>query len=148
MEPAIAPAPGVLPLAGRSFVILPPTPGDMLAVSQRMQALAQAKCVTPVDYAARHTHLPPAVFAILLSEAIKLGAGNGTKPHQDAVFEEYTSLEGVRWRVWYHASKSLKDLAIEDVSKLITPDNQMQTAMALDEALGFSEKKTPPGGTA
>lgn len=132
---AMARTPGVLTLAGRSFVILPPTTGDMLRVQDKMRELARAKCVSPLDFALKHTHLPPAVLAVAVSEALKLGAGGGVQPTAEAVADEYLSLEGVRWRVWYHASRALPDLHPDDAAALVTPDNLLDAAEGLDRAL-------------
>ena len=54
----------VLTVGGREFVILPPTPRDMIATAQRMRELAQAQYRSPVDYALSHGHLPPAALAL------------------------------------------------------------------------------------
>jgi hypothetical protein len=147
--------PAVLALGGRQFAIMRPENRDMLAVRARMVALAQAKCLSPVDYAATHAHLPAPVFAALLGEALKLGAGGGVKPHPDAVWDEYDTLEGVRFRVWYHASRAHKDLKPEEVAALVTEDNLFDAAEALSLALRFGEldpgadakKNTPGTGT-
>lgn len=133
--PAMAALPGTLTLGGASFVILAPTPGDKLRVDERMREMALAKCVSPVDYAMQFARLPEAAFRLLLSEAIKLGAGGGVKPHPDAVWDEYTSLEGVRWRAWYHISRVLPDYPLEAATEAITPDNLFVVAEGLDKAL-------------
>ncbi len=147
--PVMAGLPGVLTLGGRSFSILPPAPVDMLRVGERMAELANAKCLSPIDYAATHTHLPPAVFALMMSEAIKLGSGGGVKPTPEAVWDEYTTLEGVRFRVWYHAARAMPDLAPEVVAELVTADNRFNVSDALDKALklGTSDPKGPANET-
>jgi hypothetical protein len=149
MDPtdALARAPAVLELGGRRLVVLPPSPRDMLAVAERMRALARAKCVSPLDYVLRHTHLAPAQLALAVSEAIKLGAGGGAEPAPEAVWTEYASLDGVRWRIWYHASRAHADLKPEEVAALVTEDNLFDAAEALDRALKLADldpkKKTP-----
>lgn len=149
---ALSKTPGLLSLGGREFVILPPTPRDQLATMDRMKSLARAKCVSPLDYVLKHATLPPGAMALAVQEAIKLGAGGGIEPTPDAVWEQYTSLDGVRWRVWYHVSRVVKDFKPEDVAPLVTEDNLFDAAEALDAALKFgavdSEKKTPATGTA
>jgi len=150
---AVNRAPGVLKLGGREFVILPPTPRDMLAVRARMEALAGEKCVSPLDFALKHTHLPPALLAVAVTEAIKLGSGGGVKPHPDAVWDEYASLTGVRWRVWYHVSRVLGDaFTLEGAAALVTDDNLLDASEALDAALRLKDldpnAQAPATGTA
>jgi hypothetical protein len=137
MEPAeaLAQAPGTLTLAGRSFVILPPTTRDKQATHQRMRAFVQAKSISPLDYAARHTHLPPAVFAVAIAEALKLGRMPEVEPPPEAIWEQYTTLEGVRWRVWYHVSRALPEFTPEEAAALVTDDNVLDASDALDLAL-------------
>jgi hypothetical protein len=109
----------------------------MLATMARMKELARARCISPLDFVLKHTHLNPAQLAAAVSEAIKLGSGGGAEPTPDAVWEQYVTLEGVRWRVWYHVSRAHKEFTIEDAAKLVTEDNLFDAATALDEALKF-----------
>lgn len=143
---AVSQPPGVLVLAGRSFAILPPTPRDKLVTHERMRALAESRDLSPLDYAARHTHLPPAVFAIAIAESIKLGHRAAPAPAPEVIWDQYTTLDGVRWRVWYHVSRVLKDFTIEDVEDLVTADNVLDASDALDEALGL--RKIDPNAPA
>jgi hypothetical protein len=151
MDPAdaLAPPPATLELGGRALVVLPPTPRDMLAVAARMKELARARCVTPLAYVLNHPGLNAAQLALAVSEAIKLGAGNGAEPAADAVWAEYATLAGVRWRVWYHASRAHPDLTLEAVAALVTEDNLFDAAQALDEALrlGMIDPQKAPSGT-
>jgi hypothetical protein len=161
MEPVVeavdnlARVPGVLRIGGREFAILPPTPRDMLATGERMRAFAKEKCLSPIDYVMRHAaNMPAAALAIWISEAIKIGAGNGgeTPPSNDLVLDQYATLQGVRWRVWYHISRVLKDFKIEEVAKLVTDDNLYDAREALDAALNFGvldpNAPAPTTGTA
>lgn len=129
----------VLTVGGRSFVILPPTPRDMIATTQRMKELAQAQYRSPVDYALTHTHLPPAALALVVSEAIKLGSGKALKPTHEEVFDQYLTLEGVRWRVWFHCSKTCPELTQDEVAALVPDGEHLRVAEALDAALSFKE---------
>lgn len=141
MEPLVllAAAPGTLVIGGRSFTIPPITLADKFRVAERMQELAQVKCLSPVDYAAQHTHLPPAVFAVMMSEALKLGSGSGqaggVKPTTEAVWDEYATLDGIRYRVWYHVSRGLPAFTPEEAAALVTADNRFDASDALDKAL-------------
>ncbi len=145
--------PALFTVGGRVFVVLKPTNRDMLAVRARMAALAKAKCVSPLDYALSHQHLAPGLLGLAVSEAVKLGSGGGVKPHPDAVWDEYDSLEGVRWRCWYHASRALPDLKPEEFEALVTEDNLFDAAEALNVALQFAaldpdaKKKAQDTGT-
>lgn len=129
----------VLAVGGREFVILPPTPRDMIATMQRMKELAQAQYRSPVDYALSHTHLQPAALSLVVSEAIKLGAGKALKPTQEEVFDQYLTLEGVRWRVWFHASKTCPALTTDEVAALVPDGERLRVAESLDAALSFKE---------
>jgi hypothetical protein len=149
MDPteALARAPSALVVGGRSFVILPPTPRDMLAVNERMKALARARCVSPLDYALSHSHLGAAALELAVTQALKLGAGGGVRPDPEAVWEQFHTLAGVRWRVWYHASRAHKSLTPEDVAELVTDDNLFDVAADLDAALKLARldpKGRPP----
>lgn len=148
---ALSSAPGVLTLGDKTFVILPPTPRDMLATMTRMKEFARAKCVSPLDFVLRHMTLPPAALALAVGEAIKIGSGGGIEPTQEAIWEQYATRAGVRWRVWYHVSRVLKDFKPADVEPLVTDDNLLDAQEALDAALRFEdiskEKKTPATGT-
>lgn len=148
MEQTVVQTPGLLKLGGREFVILPPETRDAVATHARMTELARARCVSPLDYVLRHTHLPPALLAAAVAEAIKIGAGGGDRePTPETVNEQYTTTEGVRWRVWWHVSRVLKDFGPEDAAALVTDDNAFDTALLLDAALKFAaldpKKKEP-----
>jgi hypothetical protein len=129
----------VLTVGGRAFVVLPPTPRDMLNVNQRMTELAQAQYRSPLDYACSHTHLPPVLLALSVSEAIKLGSGKALKATRDEIWDQYQTLEGVRWRVWYHASQTTPGLTLDEVAALVPDGEHITVAEALDAALSFKE---------
>lgn len=129
----------VVTVGGREFVILPPTPRDMIATAQRMKELAQAQYRSPLDYVLTHSHLPPAALSLAVSEAIKLGSGKALKATADEVWEQYQTLEGVRWRVWFHASKTCPELTLEEVSALVPDGEHIRVVEALDAALSFKE---------
>lgn len=154
MEPneAVAQTPGTLALGGRAFVILPPTPRDMLAASRRMRAMVEAKALSPLDYvASRREHIPAAVFALAVAESIKLGALPQVAPDPALVWEQYATLEGVRWRVWYHVSRLDKSVTPDRVAEWVTEDNLFDVAEQLDAALGLAgidpKKKAPEATT-
>lgn len=130
----------VLTVGGREFVILPPTPRDMIATAQRMTELVAAKYLPPLSYVQKQAeHLSPAFLSVCVSEAIKLGSGTPIKPREDEVWAEYQTLEGVRWRVWHHASKTCPALKLEEVAALVPDGYHLQVAEALDAALSFKE---------
>jgi hypothetical protein len=129
----------VLSVGGREFVILPPTPRDMIATTQRMRELAQAQYISPLDYALKHTHLPAVQLSIAVSEAIKLGSGKALKATDEEVWEQYDSLEGVRWRLWWHASQTAPGLTLTEVAALVPDGEHLRVADALNAALKFRE---------
>lgn len=146
---AVSQAPALLSLGGRSFVILPPTPRDKLVTHQRMRALAESRDKSPLDYAAAHTHLPPAIFAVAVAEAIRIGHRPAPAPAPEVIWDQYTTLEGVRWRVWHHVSRVLKEFKIEEVRDLVTEDNLYDVSDALDAALrlGVIDPNAPAPAT-
>ena len=151
---AIAGRPGQLTVGPRVFTIAPPTPGDMLREMLQMRQLARATCLSPIDYAARHAHLPPSVFAVVMREAVALGASSGgkTEPTDQVFQEQYALPEGVRWRLHYHVSRSgYKDFTEADAKALVTDHNCIDLCNALDAALKLAtldaEKKTLPTGS-
>jgi hypothetical protein len=137
---ALAKRPAVLKFGGREFVILPPTPRDMLAVNARMKALARAKCTSPLDYALSHQHLSGAALEMAVTQALKLGSGGGVRPEPEAVWDEFATLEGVRWRVWYHVTRvpAQSGFSVEEAAALVSEDNLFDAAEALDRALKFT----------
>ncbi len=136
----------VLTVGGRAFVILPPTPRDMLATAQRMTELARAQYKSPLDYVLTHATLPPAALALAVSEAIKLGSGKALKPTPEEVWDQYQTLDGVRWRAWYHACLTTPGLTLEEVAALVPDGEHLRVAEALDAALSF--KETDPNAPA
>jgi hypothetical protein len=141
----LAALPGSLTVGGNTYVVLPPTPGDVLREALQMKQLARAVCVSPVEYAARHAHLPPPVFAIVMQEALKLGAGGGVEPNEEAFRERYAMLDGVRWRLCYHLSRSGHAFSESDAATLVTDANCIDICNAIDRALRMPEvdKKKP-----
>lgn len=136
MSEQLAKLPAVLKIGERELVILKPTPRAFIDVDAWMTERAKAHCVSPLDYVVKqHMHLPPAAFAVAVSEAIKLGSGGGAKPTREAVWVEYSTLEGVRFQAWYHARAAHPDLKLEELTPLITPDNFPIVGDELDKAL-------------
>lgn len=149
---ALAALPGAITIGGKAYPVLPPTVGDMIREALQMKQMARAVCVSPIKLAAEHSYLPPAVFATLLSEALKLGSGGGAEPNEAAIRERYAMLDGVRWRLWYHVSRSGHAFTEADAAAVVTDHNCIDVCNALDAALnlprGEGEKKAaPPTGT-
>lgn len=138
-------------LDGFPFAVPRPETGDMLFVAERMRELANARCGDPVEHAARYAaKLPAAVVGILLNEALKVGL-SGARASEDAVLEEYTTLEGLRWRVWFHVLRPRGSGQPTDAEQFVTPDNRLDVAVKLDRALQFEaldpKDQPPPTGT-
>mgnify|MGYP000193294569 CR=1 FL=1 len=138
-ELAIGVTKNVVTVGGRQFVILPPTPRDMIATAQRMKELAQAQYRSPLEYVLSHAALPPAAMALAVAEAIKLGSGKALKPTPEEVYDQYVTLDGVRWRLWHHASQTTPGLTLEDVAALVPDGEHLRAVEALDAALSFKE---------
>lgn len=128
----------VLKVGGREFVILPPTPRDMVITTKRMTELAKAQYKSPLEVALAH-NLPPAALALAVSEALKLASGNALKPSPEEVWDQYLTLEGVQWRVWFHVSKTCPEFTLEDAAALVPDGEHFRVAEALDAALSFKE---------
>lgn len=134
----LAALPGTLVLGGETYTILPATPGDMLRTADKMKELARARCVSPLAFVMQHGQsLAPQALALAVSEAIKLGAGGGVDPTPEAVWDQYTTLEGVRWRAWYHVSRVRPDVTREAVAAHISDENRLDVAEQLDAALSL-----------
>lgn len=138
MTEAFDKAPRVLRLAGQEFAVAPPTSRDLIAVHTRMEALARAQCVSPLEYVLGHAaRVPAAALALAVSEAIKLGSGGGARPSPDAVSDQYVTLEGTRWRLWYHVSRVAPAFTLAAAQSLVTDDTLADAVEALDAALNF-----------
>lgn len=101
---------------------------------------------SPLDFVLSHQNLPPAVLALAVAEAIKLGSGKAIKATAEEVWEQYATLEGVRWRLWFHASKTCPELTLEEAAALVPDGEHLRVADALDAALSF--KETDPNAQA
>lgn len=148
----LAAAPGAITVGGTTFAVLRPTPGDMIREALQMKQLARAVCVSPVEYVAKlATAMPPAVFALAMQEAIKLGAGGGVEPTEDAFRERYAMPDGVRWRLRYHVNRSGGSMTEAEAAALVTDANCIDVCNELDRALRLPEadkkKQGPPTGT-
>lgn len=138
-------------LDGMAMAVPRPTPGEMLAVADRMREMANSRCGDPVEFAAGYVgKLPAAVAGLLLSEALKVGL-SGARASEDAVIDEYATLEGVRWRLWFHALRHQGSAQPTDADQWVTPDNRFDVATKLDRALQFEaidpKDPAPPTGT-
>lgn len=136
-------------LDGIAMAVHKPTPGEMLFVAERMREMAGKRCGDPVELAAKYAAKLPAVLAaLLLSEALKVTL-SGTRASEDAVVDEYMTLEGVRFRLWFHALRPQGGAQPADADQWVTPDNRLDVAMKLDKALQFEaiDPKDPPPPT-
>lgn len=145
----LAAKPGQLTVGGKTYNILPPTPGDVLRELLQMKQLARAVCRDPVDIvAARAASLPPAVFAALAQEALKLSGGGGAEPNESAVRERYALPDGVRWRLWYHITRSGGTITEDEAKAAVTEFNCIEMCDAIDRALQMPptdpKKDIPP----
>lgn len=142
-------SPGLVVLAGREIVILPQTPADVARTHEEMRRLAQAGCVSPLDFVTAHREkIDPGSYAEAVRAAVLLGSGGGVEPTREAVLRTYDSLAGVRFRLWFQAKKADANLTREWVAANVTEDNQYEVADALAVALdpGGDQKKVPPSG--
>lgn len=146
---AVLGVPGVVRLAGRELVVPQPTPADVARVHDHMRRLAQAGCVSPLDFVSAHRDkLDPGTYAESLRAAVLLGSGGGVEPTREAVLRTYDTLEGVRFRLFYAARKGDPAVTREWVNDHVTEDNLYDVSDALAAATdpGLDPKKVPPSG--
>jgi len=151
----IAALPGALTLGGKTYPILPPTPGDMLREALQMKRLARESCrPDPLKYLAEHgAGLDPTSRAVFVAEAVKVVAAPPPEPTGTLVEEQYGLPAGVRWRVCYHVTRSGGALTEAAAAALVTDFNCGRVCVALDDALklpGTGDPKgqrSPPTGT-
>lgn len=147
---AVLGIPGGVSVGGREFVLPQPTARDHALVYEAMRDVAARACVSPLAYVnAAAKDLSPGVLAESLRAAIALGSGGGVEPTREAVQRAYSSLEGVRFQLWYYARKSDKTLTLRDVSALVTEDDRFDLLDALAAAHpspGDDAPKAPSGG--
>lgn len=138
-------------LDGTALAVPKPTSAEMLFVAERMREMANARCADPIEYAASYaSKLSAAALGLLLSEALKMGVSK-TGASEDAVLDEYKTLEGLRWRLWFHALRPQGSGKPDDADQWVTPDNRLDVALKLDAALSFEaidpKDQPPPTGT-
>lgn len=131
--------PGTLTVKGREFVIMPPSSSDVARVHDKMRELATRQCVNPLlAVNAVAGELAPGVLAESLRAAVAIGSGGGIEPTRESIARQYDTLDGIRWRVWFHARKALPALTHSEVESLIGEDDRYDVADALAEALGLN----------
>lgn len=151
----IAGLPGTLSVGGKSFVIAPPTPGDMLREAIQMKQLArEAGRKDPLKYVAESAaSLNPVAMAAAVAKAVELGTAPPPEPAGTLVEEQYGLPAGVRWRLWYHVNRSGGAMSEDEARTLVTDFNCGNVCVALDEALKLPRAgdpkgpPTPPTGT-
>lgn len=151
----IAGTPGAVTVDGKTYVIQPPTTGDMLREAIQMKQLARATLTPrdPLKYLAESGgFLPPAALAAAAQEAIRVATAPPQEPPTQLVQEMYGMVEGVRWRLWYHVNRSGGSLTEEAIKKLVTEFNCGCICTAIDDAIRLPEVETgkkpePPTGT-
>lgn len=137
---AIFALPGTLALAGRDYTIPAPTATDMARVHDKMRELAGRHIVSPLQYVSlNREQLDPATHAEAVRAAVAMGAGGGVEPTRESVFRAYDTLEGVRWRTWYHISRADAAVKLADLEQLVTDENYWDVGSALQKALGLEQ---------
>lgn len=122
---------------GREVTVQWPTPGDLFTIEERMYAVAQRWCVSPLAYV--HSQ-PEAALAgadrvNAIAIAIEKGSGGGVTPSGMAVARAYNSVEGLRYRLWRLTRRTMPDLNEEQIATLVTEDNRPDLIDALDNML-------------
>lgn len=153
MKAAIFGLSGVLNLGGKEYAITPPTAGDAARTHEAMRKLALADCVSPLAYVNANSEvLPPMLLTEAIRTAVTIGSGGGVEPTRENVIRQYESLEGVRWRAWYQASRSemsLREKTAKDAfCSLITEENYFDVSEALARSMGLGEDEKKAGASA
>jgi hypothetical protein len=151
----LAAMPGALTLGGKTYPILPPTPGDMLREALQMKQFArEVGRKDPLAYVAGAAALlSPAAMAAAVAEAVRVGTAPPPDPTGTLVEEQYGLPAGVRWRLYYHVTRSGGALTEAEAAALVTDVNCGRVCVALDDALKLPEdgdpkkEPAPPTGT-
>lgn len=138
-QAAILGVPGTVTVNETIFVIEPPTPADSARVSAEMERLASLRCVNPLAAvgAVPQDALSGADRVEAIRAAVGMVSGGGVKPSREAVIEQYSLIDGVRFRLWYAARKADKTLTRDAVAALVTDDNFYDVDDALNVAMGY-----------
>ena len=147
---AVLGTPGVVRVGGREFVVPQPTAGDEARVYEAMRDVAAKACVSPLSYVnANAEGMAPGVLAEALRVAVAMGSGGGVEPTREAVQRAYSSLDGVRFQLWYYARKAEPKLTRQEVADLVGEDDRYDVLDALAAAQprgAQGDPKAPSGG--
>ncbi|AMV25440.1 hypothetical protein VT84_13645 [Gemmata sp. SH-PL17] len=152
-ETAIAAsAPKTLNTALGAFRVAAPTAADHLDVIEAMRDQAQKQCVSPLAYLNAHLgQINPALVEVATRQALAMGAGGGVAPAPQLIEQQYTTVDGLAWRLTFHIKKLHPDFTDEKAREILKADGRWNTADALDKAIGFGDidpkKDAPPTGT-
>lgn len=137
--------PGKITVKGREFQIPAPTSTDLARIRDRMRELARRQCVNPLlAVNAIANELAPHVLQAALEMALAKSAGGGVEPTPDAIAQQFETLEGVRFQLWYLASRIQASLKPEDVAALVLEEDRYAVADAIFEATKLGEEKEGP----
>lgn len=122
------------------FTISKPTLEDGFTVAEEMRALAKKKVMNPVQFVYQTCqNFPPVWAEAALKLAIALGASGGAAPSPELEEEQYTTEEGLTFRLWYYVNKNHKDFTMAAAKEIVAADHRYVIARALNDALTFPE---------
>lgn len=133
----------------RTFVCRPPRGPDFAALRKEMRRQIQGGMVDPIETVNRRISeaekagrpLSPTVAQLLVANAFAADSARAkAEPTEAQLFEQASTVDGVRWFAWWLVRKAEPDITIEEVSALIPDD---ETAFAVSDQIG---SLTAPAG--
>lgn len=132
-------------VAGTSYLANPPTPSDIIAYREEMKRQCRAAGTVEdpiVAVASTLEKINPMFHAVFAEAAVKLRAGGGVEPSDDAVTAQLYTPDGAAFMLWLLASKNHPGLKIEDVRSKIPDTVVARDVMTqLGKLLSPDEKK-------
>lgn len=140
----ITAAPGPLTVGGKTFLVGPPTPADLLNLRRwlRREWAKQPAAAGPALASADLAALDPADRRVFL-EAYAGRLTAKREPTEEEAFDLMTSPAGAAYMVWVSARKHQPALTLEEVRSLVTEENVDQVLADFDEATGHADPDDP-----
>lgn len=142
-------SPGSVTIKGRTFAIPQPSATDILRVREKMRELALPSCTSPllaVNAVAKE--LDPAVLQMMCAAAVSQGAGGGAEPTEEAIRRQYTTLDGVRFQLWYFAKRGGSSATLKEIEDLVDEEIRYDVDDAIYRATRLPETPGPKASPA
>ena len=147
---AAAAPPGMLDLGGQSFLIRPLTGPEKLSLGREMRKQVLAASRDPIAVvnekvsAAEKMGRPlnPTVVQGMIDAALKASSRQEgkTEPSDDDIEQQFKTLTGARYFVWFWVSRTNKDVTAKDIADLLPDDDAVNDVYyKLTELSGLKE---------